>query len=44
MLFLEIGNDQGESILNVLENFININILKDLYGNDRIVVAEGKGN
>lgn len=44
MLFLEIGNDQGESILNVLENFININVLKDLYGNDRIVVAEGKGN
>lgn len=42
MLFLEIGNDQGESILDVLGNFKNIKVLKDMYGNDRMVAAERK--
>lgn len=41
-LFLEIGNDQGESILPVLSNFKNINIYKDLCGNDRMVIADKK--
>jgi len=41
-LFLEIGNEQGESIFNVLYEFENINVIKDLYGNDRIVSADKK--
>ncbi len=41
-LFLEIGNDQGESIKSVLSNFININVYKDIYGNDRMVEADKK--
>lgn len=44
ILFLEIGNDQGKSILNVLSNFKNIKVLKDMYGNDRMVTAHGKEN
>lgn len=42
-LFLEIGNEQGESILDVLTNFSSINVIKDMYGNDRIVTAVKKG-
>ena len=42
VLFLEIGNDQGESILTVLDSFKNIEVLKDMYGNDRMVTAERK--
>ncbi len=38
-LFLEIGNDQGKDILNVLTDFKDVNVIKDLYGNDRIVAA-----
>ena len=41
-LFLEIGNEQGESIFNVLYEFENISVIKDLYGNDRIVSADKK--
>ena len=41
-LFLEIGNDQGESIKSVLSNFVNINVYKDIYGNDRMAVADKK--
>ena len=41
-LFLEIGNEQGESIFNVLYEFENISVIKDLYGNDRIVSANKK--
>lgn len=44
MLFLEIGNNQGESILTVLGNYKNIKVLKDMYGNDRMVAAERKEN
>lgn len=36
-LFLEIGEKQGESIRAVLNNFSNITLFKDIYGNDRIV-------
>lgn len=43
-LFLEIGNEQGEDIINVLNNYINIKVIKDLYGNDRMVSAERKDN
>lgn len=41
-LFLEIGDEQGKSILTILSNFKNINVLKDIYGNDRMVVADKK--
>ena len=39
-LFLEIGDEQGKDILHILSNFNNINVFKDLYGNDRMVVAD----
>lgn len=38
-LFLEIGNEQGETILPVLSNFDDIEVVKDIYGNDRIVTC-----
>lgn len=38
-LFLEIGNEQGGSVSDILTNFNDINVKKDLYGNDRMVVA-----
>ncbi len=41
-LFLEIGDEQGKSILTILSNFKNINVLKDIYGKDRMVVADKK--
>lgn len=40
-LFLEIGNEQGKDIINVLNNYKDIEVIKDMYGNDRMVVAEG---
>lgn len=39
-LFLEIGEDEGESIKDALSAFSNITVKKDLSGNDRIVVAD----
>lgn len=39
-LFVEIGNDQGESIKGALSSFANIIVKKDIYSNDRIVIAE----
>lgn len=39
ILFLEIGNEQGEDMQNVLTNFRDIKVIKDLYGNDRMVKA-----
>lgn len=42
-LFLEIGDDQRNDILNVLSNFENIKVMKDMYGNDRMVSAKLKG-
>ena len=41
-LFLEIGDEQGKDILQILSNFNIINVFKDLYGNDRMVVADKK--
>ena len=41
-LFLEIGDEQGKDIMPILSNFDNINVLKDMYGNDRMVVADKK--
>lgn len=38
-LLLEIGNDQGVTIVDALSSFDNINVIKDIYGNDRMVVA-----
>ena len=42
VLFLEIGNEQGEGIKDVLNSFTDIKITKDIYGNDRIVTAYKK--
>lgn len=39
-LFLEIGNEQGKDVENLLNRFENIQIIKDIYGNDRIVTAD----
>ncbi len=39
-LLLEIGEDQGESIKTVLTNFTDVKVLKDMYDNDRMVVAK----
>ncbi len=41
-LYLEIGENQGEDIKTVLTNFTDIEITKDIYGNDRIVKAVPK--
>lgn len=38
-LFLEIGDEQGSDIKNVLSSFKDINVIKDMYGNDRMVTA-----
>lgn len=42
-LFLEIGENQGESVKTVLSNFNNIKVYKDIYSNDRMVEAKLKG-
>lgn len=39
-LFLEIGNDEGESAAAVLNKFDNVRVIRDMYSNDRIVTAE----
>lgn len=39
-LLLEIGDEQGESIKNVLSAFQNITVKKDMSGNDRMVIAD----
>lgn len=41
-LFLEIGEDQGKIINSVLNNFTDVNVYKDIYGNDRMVEADKK--
>ncbi|MGN0521781.1 MAG: peptide chain release factor N(5)-glutamine methyltransferase [Eubacterium sp.] len=38
-LFLEIGEEQGNDILSVLTSFRDIKVIKDMYGNDRMVTA-----
>ncbi len=38
-LLLEIGNEQGKDVKEVLSNFNKTEVIKDIYGNDRIVVA-----
>ena len=40
MLFLEIGNGQGDGIKSVLTSFCDIRVVKDIYKNDRIVIAK----
>ena len=40
MLFLEIGNEQGDGIKSVLTSFCDIRVVKDIYKNDRIVIAK----
>ena len=37
---LEIGEDQGKDIVDVLTEFNNVEVKKDMYGNDRMVVAK----
>ena len=41
MLFLEIGEDQGDKVSAILENygFSEIKVLNDMYGNNRMVTA-----
>lgn len=39
ILLLEIGEDQGEEIINILNSYKNIKVIKDMYGNDRMVKA-----
>lgn len=41
-LFLEIGNDQGKDMESILTQFKDIEIIKDMYGNDRIVTCKRK--
>ena len=40
VLMLEIGEDQGNDIVDVLTEFNNVEVKKDMYGNDRMVVAK----
>ena len=40
VLLLEIGNEQGSVIKSVLTKFNSVEVKKDLYGNDRMVVAK----
>lgn len=40
ILLLEIGNEQGRDIVDALNNFSSVSVLKDMYGNDRMVVAK----
>ena len=40
VLMLEIGEDQGKDIADVLTEFNNVEVKKDMYGNDRMVVAK----
>lgn len=39
-LLLEIGEEQGNSIKNILTDFKQRRVIKDMYGNDRIICAE----
>ena len=41
MIFYEIGYDQGKTVPDILKqyNFKDINVYKDLSGNDRVVIA-----
>lgn len=42
-LFLEIGEEQGEKVAELLKaNFDNVKVLKDLFKKDRYVIARGK--
>ena len=40
VLMLEIGEDQGKTIVDILSEFNSVEVLKDMYGNDRMVVAK----
>lgn len=40
VLLLEIGNEQGNDIKKILNNFQSVNVIKDMYNNDRIVIAK----
>ncbi len=40
ILLLEIGSDQGKTINSVLTDFNNVEVKKDIYGNDRMVIAQ----
>ncbi|MDE6751150.1 MAG: peptide chain release factor N(5)-glutamine methyltransferase [Eubacterium sp.] len=44
MLFLEIGEDQGEAVYEILEKqgFKEIEVIKDIYGNNRMVKSVKK--
>ncbi len=42
VLLLEIGSNQGKTVPQVLTNLQHIEVLRDIYGNDRMVRAEYK--
>lgn len=40
-LFLEIGNEHGSAMKKVLSAFHSVEVIQDIYKNDRIVIAKG---
>lgn len=41
-LFLEIGDEQGDDLKTILSDFEDVKVIKDMYGNDRMVMAKKK--
>ena len=39
VMLLEIGNEQGEAVSELLQPYFSVEVIKDIYGNDRIVRA-----
>jgi len=39
-IFLEIGSDQGQDVMDMLHKFENVSIIKDLENRDRVVYAQ----
>jgi len=42
LLALEIGYNQAEAVTKLLEEYNNIEVIKDLAGNDRVIIARGE--
>lgn len=42
LLAFEIGYDQGEEVKELMNNFYDVKIIKDLCGNDRVVIGQIK--
>lgn len=39
MLFLEIGEDQAQAVSTIFQDFKNVRVFQDVYGNDRMISA-----